>query len=133
MPEVKGKSTGKGTVPGAFDAHFTFTDEDSLPFVVEWETGNVSSTHRAVNRIALGVLEERIAGGVVILPSGALAPFLTDRIGNYPEMQPYLPLWRRWAGTLAEKGYLGLVSIEHDAQSFDVPRIPKGTDGRAAR
>lgn len=119
--------------PGAFDAHLTFPSElDSLPFVVEWETGNISSTHRAINRIALGVLEERIAGGVVVLPSTALAKFLTDRIGNSREVQPYIPLWREWR-ELSSPSYLGLVTVEHDAESFDVPRIPKGTDGRAAR
>lgn len=127
----RARGAGKGTVPGAFDCHLTFTDGSSKPFVVEWETGNISSTHRAVNRIALGILEERIAGGVVAMPSRKLAPYLTDRIGNFPEVQPYLPLWRKW-DNLAPKGYLGIVVIEQDDNSWNVARIPKGTDGRAA-
>lgn len=127
------RSRIKGTSPGAFDCHFTFDDSiDALPFVVEWETGNISSSHRAINRIALGILEGRISGGVVALPSARLAPFLTDRIGNAPELQPYVPLWEKWDDNLATFGYLGLVVVEHDAESFDVPRIPKGTDGRNA-
>lgn len=129
----RARGGGKGLLPGAFDAHLTFDDATSsmLPFVVEWETGNVSSTHRAINRIALGILEQRISGGVVVLPSARLAPFLTDRIGNFPEVQPYLPLWRKWE-KLASPSYLALVAIEHDDESATVPRIPKGTDGRAA-
>lgn len=129
----RARGGGRGIVPGAFDAHLTFdkTRTSTLPFVVEWETGNVSSTHRAINRIALGILEERVSGGVVVLPSAALAPFLTDRIGNFPEVRPYLPLWRRWE-TLASPSYLALIAIEQDSKSIDVPRIPKGTDGRAA-
>jgi hypothetical protein len=126
------RRTGKGSVPGAFDCHLTFADNSSKPFVVEWETGNISSTHRAINRIALGILEERIVGGVVALPSRKLAPYLTDRIGNFPEVQPYLPLWGEWH-SLSPEGYLGIVVIEQDGDSFDVPKIPKGTDGRAAR
>lgn len=127
----RARGGGKGIVPGAFDAHLTFTAGTPLPFVVEWETGNVSSTHRAINRIALGVLEERISGGVVVMPSGVLAPYLTDRIGNFPEIRPYLPLWRKWE-TLASPSYLALLAVEQNSESDQVPRIPKGTDGRAA-
>lgn len=129
-PEVGPRRVkGKGRVPGAFDAHLTFED-GSLPFVVEWETGNISSSHRAINRIALGVLEGRIGGGVVVLPSARLAPFLTDRIGNFPELVPYIPLWEQWQ-QLQAVSYLGLVVVEQDGESVDVPRIPKGKDGRA--
>lgn len=120
---------GTGSVPGAFDAHLDFED-GSLPFVVEWETGNISSSHRAINRIGLGILDQRIAGGVVVLPSAKLAPFLTDRIGNFPELVPYIPLWREWRD-LRPVGYLGLVVVEQDGESWLVPRIPKGRDGRA--
>ena len=31
-----------------------------------------------------------------------------------------------------KSGVLEIVVIEHDAESFDVPRIPKGTDGRSS-
>lgn len=35
-----------------------------------------------------------------------------------------------WAALSIAKGYLGMV-VEHDATSLEVPRIEKGTDGRA--
>lgn len=132
VEEYGRRGGGKGTAPGAFDCHLTFDGSiDALPFVVEWETGNISSSHRAINRIALGILEGRVSGGVVALPSERLAPYLTDRIGNAPELRPYMPLWEKWDDNLATFGYLGFVVVEHDGESFNVPRIPKGSDGRA--
>jgi hypothetical protein len=114
-----------------FDAHYTFSGNSPLPLVVEWETGNVSSTHRSINRIARHVLVDGdISGGIVILPSGKLKPWLTDRIGNTPEVSEYFSLWRRY-GEFPEFVYLAIVTVEHDGTSMDVPRIPKGTDGRA--
>ena len=96
--------------------------------VVEWETGNVSSSHRALNKMALGLLKGHLAAGILIVPSRELAKFLTDRIGNFPELEPYLDLWR---SIPCDSGILEIIVIEHDATSLDVPRIPKGTDGRA--
>lgn len=114
-----------------FDAHYTFSGNAPLPVAVEWETGNVSSTHRSINRIARHVLAEGdISGGIVILPSGKLKPWLTDRIGNTPEVSEYFPLWRRYS-EFPEFVYLAIVTVEQDDTSMDVPRIPKATDGRA--
>jgi hypothetical protein len=54
--------------------------------------------------------------------------YLTDRVGNFPELEPYFPLWQ---ALKVEEGLLTIIAIEHDAVSQSVPRIPKGTDGRA--
>lgn len=97
---------------------------------VEWETGNISSSHRAINKMALGLLKGVLVAGVLVVPSASLAKYLTDRIGNWPELTPYLDLWK---SVPIASGVLEIVVIEHDATSFAVPRIPKGTDGRAAR
>jgi len=130
VPRLSGAhGSAKGSGPGAFDCHRSFPGGVLEPFVVEWETGNISSSHRAVNRIALGILHGYISGGVLVVPSGELAKYLTDRVGNAPELHPYFDLWREW--TLADTAYLGVVTVEHDATSEDVARIPKGTDGRA--
>lgn len=114
-----------------FDAHYVFEGRRApLPFAVEWETGNISSSHRAINRIGLGILEGRISGGVLVVPTGALYPYLTDRIGNLTELVRYIPLWEEWAN-VPNFGYFGVVSIEHDGVDPSVPLIRKGTDGRA--
>jgi hypothetical protein len=112
--------------PGKFDA---LLDTASGPVVLEWETGNISSSHRSLNKMALGIMRGKIAAGILIVPSTAFAQYLTDRIGNIRELEPYLELWQ--AVPCKHGGVLEIAVIEHDATSMDVPRITKMTDGRA--
>ncbi len=100
------------------------------PVALEWETGNISSSHRALNKMALGLLKGVLACGILIVPSRKLYKYLTDRVGNISELEPYLDLWR---AIPCSQGVLEVVVVEHDAESTSVPRIPKGTDGRALR
>jgi len=95
---------------------------------VEWETGNISSSHRALNKMALGLKKKVLIAGILVVPSRELYQYLTDRVGNFAELEPYLELWQ---SIPCESGVLEIVVIEHDAVSTNVPRIPKGTDGRA--
>ena len=97
-------------------------------FCLEWETGNISSTHRALNKMAIGIMKKVLIGGALILPTRDMYRYLTDRVGNFPEIEPYFPLWQ---SIKVEEGLLVIIAIEHDGVSLDVPRIPKGTDGRA--
>lgn len=110
---------------GNMDASKVF---DGMPFLVEWETGNISSSHRAMNKLCVGLVEQAICGGVLIVPTKDFAKYLTDRIGNLWELQPYFPLWR---SIRLASGCLRVIAVEHDAISKAVARIPKGTDGRA--
>lgn len=111
--------------PGPIDA--TYKVGNKL-FCVEWETGNISSSHRALNKMALGILKNILIGGILILPTRKMYKYLTDRIGNFPEIEPYFELWR---SLKVDEGFLGVMAIEHDGVSDQVPRIPKGTDGRS--
>jgi hypothetical protein len=113
--------------PGPVDA--VFHDPVFGRFAVEWETGNISSSHRALNKIVIGMMNKVLIGGILILPSGVLYPSLTDRVGNFPELEPYFPVWTH----LSLDGALGVIEVEHDETSNSVPFIPKGTDGRALR
>jgi hypothetical protein len=97
--------------------------------VLEWETGNISSSHRSLNKMALGIMRGKIAAGILIVPSSEFARFLTDRIGNIRELEPYLELWQ--ATPCKHGGVLEIAVIEHDETSTKVPRITKMTDGRA--
>jgi hypothetical protein len=111
--------------PGPIDATYKVNDRY---FCLEWETGNISSSHRALNKISLGMLKDVLIGGALILPTREMYKYLTDRVGNFLELEPYFPLW----GSLRiNEGLLVVVAIEHDSVSWSVPRIPKGTDGRA--
>jgi hypothetical protein len=111
--------------PGPMDA--TYHIGNRL-FCVEWETGNISSSHRSLNKMALGILKKVLIGGVLILPTRAMYRYLTDRVGNFPELEPYFPLWR---ALNVDEGFLAVIAIEHDGVSKSVPPIPKGTEGRA--
>ncbi len=123
---VTGQKRAKGSRPGDIDAAKQF---DQGLVVVEWETGNVSSSHRAINKMALGLVAKKCVAGVLVIPNMKLAQYLTDRIGNIEEIRPYIPLWQNLS---VEEGVLELVVIEQDGESLDSPRIPKGKDGRAA-
>lgn len=114
----------KGSQPGKIDAAKKF---DQGIVAVEWETGNISSSHRALNKMTLGLIEEKFVAGVLVVPEAKLAKFLTDRIGNADELLPYAPLYEH----VDTEGVLELVVIEQDAESTSVPKIPKGKDGRA--
>ena len=111
--------------PGPIDA--TKKAGDKI-FAVEWETGNISSSHRAINKMTLGIISEVLIGGALVLPTRKMYRYLTDRVGNFEELEPYFPLWK---SLICDEGLLIVIAVEHDAVSKDVPRIPKGTNGRA--
>ena len=121
-----GWDTNERRNPFRFDAvrHY----ESVGIFGLEWETGNVSSSHRAINRILLAHKQGAIVGGALIVPTRSLYGFLTDRVGNFSELEPYFEVWREapWMN-----GVLAILGVEHDATRSDVPRIRKGTNGRA--
>ena len=96
-------------------------------FGLEWETGNISSSHRAINRILLGHSQNILAGGVLVVPTRALYQYLTDRVGNFQELEPYFEVWRSYP---LQEGMVIIIAIEHDGVQDDIPRIQKGTDGR---
>ena len=95
----------------------------------EWETGNISSSHRAINKLLQTLMMGGIVGGFLVVPSDKLKKYLTDRIGNIGELRPYFPLWEK---TAIERGALEIIVVEHDETSLNAPKIPKRTDGRAA-
>lgn len=110
--------------PGKLDAVYY---SKMGPVAFEWETGNISSSHRALNKMALGLLKGKLIAGILVVPSRELYKYLTDRIGNWAEIAPYVDLWK---SVPCKNGLLEIVVIEYDATSTAVPRIPKGTDGR---
>lgn len=111
--------------PGKVDATKSL---DKHLFALEWETGNISSSHRAVNKLVLGLLRGVFLGTALVLPNRKLYPYLTERIGNYEELEPYFDVWRT---VQIQEGFLAVFVVEHDAIDSSVPRIMKGTNGRA--
>jgi hypothetical protein len=109
---------------GDFDAVLPGTGGN---VVVEWETGNISSSHRSMNKLTMLVADGIIAAGVLVIPSRKLYIYLTDRIGNYQELEPYVKLWK---SVPCKSGVLEIIVIEQDAESKRVRKIPKMTAGR---
>lgn len=121
LPTIEEGVLGTGDLDALFSSSSGFIG-------FEWETGNISSSHRAMNKLLLTLKLGALVGGFLVVPSDRLKVYLTDRIGNIGELRHYFPLWR---DTEIKDGALRILVVEHDAVSFDVPRIPKGTDGRA--
>ncbi|SES35074.1 hypothetical protein [Corynebacterium cystitidis] len=117
---------------GKCDAVFDFRGE-VRPFIVEWETGNISSSHRAANRILMAILDGHASGGVVVLPSKDMYLHLTDRIGNLNEMEPYFDLYRKVENLSSDPFLFGFVVVEQDGLSSEVPYFKGGRDGLAQK
>jgi len=102
---------------------------------IEWETGNISSSHRSVNKLCLALLAGLLDACVLIVPSRNFYRHLTDRIGNWQELGPYLAFWRKIGEFGVQRGLLAITIVEHDAlvtDDADFPLIPMGQDGRSA-
>ncbi len=115
------------------DLDFWFQTNEGFTTAVEWETGNISSSHRSLNKLCLALMGGLIDAGVLVVPSLKLYPHLTDRIGNIRELQPYFYFWNQF-GTLVDRGLLAVVEVEYDElQSCTDQRefVPMGTDGNS--
>ena len=115
---------------GGFD--FVTTAPSGTKVAIEWETGNISSSHRSMNKLAIALGNGIVQAGVLILPSRNLYEHLTDRIGNIGELSGYLSMWESLKSSV-ERGLMAVTVVEHDALTDDAsfPYLPMGNDGRA--
>lgn len=114
--------------PGPVDAVTIL--KDGTMFVLEWETGNVSSSHRSVNKILIATSAGLAVGGaLVVARRDTLYPLLTDRVGNDRELMPYFDLWSSYP--LERPGLLCMYVVDYDDTDEGVEPIPKMTDGWA--
>jgi len=123
---VSGWNTEERKNPLRFDAFKELPNGKGIG--LEWETGNISSSHRSVNRILRAHLDGLLIAGALVLPTRNMYQYLTDRVGNYEEIESYFPVWRIYPW---KEGVLAIFAVEHDSTDESVPRIEKGTDGRA--
>lgn len=115
---------------GGFD--FMTTAPDGTRIAIEWETGNISSSHRSMNKLAIALSNGIVEVGVLIVPSRKLYEHLTDRIGNIGELSGYLAMWEGLKAVVP-RGLLAITVVEHDALTTDAnfPYLKVGGDGRA--
>ncbi|MGA8734129.1 MAG: hypothetical protein WB558_09415 [Terriglobales bacterium] len=116
---------------------FDFWDSTKSGFrtIIEWETGNISSSHRSLNKMCLALMGNVADAAALVVPSWYLYPHLTDRIGNIRELQPYFYLWSQM-NKLVKRGLLAVIEVEQDElfNSADEREfLLLGTDGRSRR
>lgn len=101
---------------------------------IEWETGNISSSHRSMNKLAIALGTGKVHAGVLIVPSRNLYEHLTDRIGNISELSGYLSMWKDLEARV-DRGVLAISVVEHDSltDEADFLYLPSGNDGRAVQ
>lgn len=117
---------------GSFD--FMTTAVKGTRVAIEWETGNISSSHRSMNKLAIALSNGIIEIGVLILPSRKLYEHLTDRIGNIGELSGYLAMWEGLKAVVP-RGLLAITVVEQDALTTapDFPYLKVGSDGRSKK
>jgi hypothetical protein len=115
---------------GRFDLCVTGTGQTRV--AIEWETGNISSSHRSLNKLLIALKKGIIEAGVLILPARDLYVHLTDRVGNINELSAYLSMWQA-SGAQVDRGLLAISVVEHDelTDDPDYPFLKVGNDGRA--
>lgn len=92
---------------------------------LEFETGNISSAHRSMNKLCVGIQKEDIDMAILMMPMKKLAYYLTDRVSNYEELQPYFLLLDNYPFVV--------FGFDADEYSLSTPLLPKGKDGMSER
>ena len=111
---------------GPIDVYKEFLDKtNSFNVGLEFETGNISSAHRSMNKLCVGIKHGDLQMAFLIMPIMHLAYYLTDRISNFEELAPYFVLLDEYP----------IVIFGFDADLYDstVPLLAKGKDGMSNR
>lgn len=111
---------------GPIDVYKSFSDSDGVFNVgIEFETGNISSAHRSMNKLHLGIHNKELHLAVLMMPMHRLSYYLTDRVSNYEELRPYF--------SLVSKVPFIIIGFDVEEYSLDVPCLAKGRDGMSDR
>lgn len=92
---------------------------------LEFETGNISSAHRSMNKLCVGIKKGELDLAMLMMPIKKMSFYLTDRVSNYEELEPYFLLLDD----------IPFVVFGFDAEEYskDAPLLPKGKDGMSPR
>ncbi|MEH7693974.1 PDDEXK family nuclease [Bacillus altitudinis] len=111
---------------GPIDVYKEFTEGNYVRRVgLEFETGNISSAHRSMNKLLLGLKYNELDLSMILMPIKDLAYYLTDRVTNFEELEPYFEITEGQP----------FIFIGFNAEAYDpnVSLIPKGKDGMSKR
>ena len=111
---------------GPIDVYKSFADGNGCTNVgIEFETGNISSAHRSMNKLSLGVHNKELHLAVLMMPMHRLSYYLTDRVSNYEELRPYFSL-------VSDIPFI-MIGFDVENYSSNVPCLLKGRDGMSNR
>ena len=111
---------------GPIDVYKSFADRNVCFNVgIEFETGNISSAHRSMNKLSLGVHNNELHLAVLMMPMHRLSYYLTDRVSNYEELRPYFSL-------VSDVPFI-MIGFDVEDYSSNVPCLAKGRDGMSNR
>jgi len=110
---------------GPIDVYKMFGSNPYFNVGVEFETGNISSAHRSMNKLLLGLHNKELHLAILLMPIRSLSYYLTDRVSNYEEIEPYMPL-------VSDVPFI-LIGFDAEGFSPDVPFLAKGNDGMSTR
>ncbi len=111
---------------GPIDVYKSFTDSNGCFNVgIEFETGNISSAHRSMNKLSLGVHNKELHLAVLMMPMHRLSYYLTDRVSNYEELRPYFSL-------VSDVPFI-IIGFDVEDYSSRIPCLAKGRDGMSNR
>ena len=111
---------------GPIDVYKEFTStREELKVGLEFETGNISSAHRSLNKLAVGIKHSEIQLAILLMPVKRLSYYLTDRVSNYEELKPYF--------CLVDDYPFIFIGFDVERYSENVPFLPKGNDGMSKR
>ena len=111
---------------GPIDVYKEFVSNNKdLRVGLEFETGNISSAHRSINKLCLGLEKGELDIAMLMLPIKKMAFYLTDRISNYEELEPYFIL-------LNSRPFI-VFGFDADEYSSNIALLPKGKDGMSKR
>lgn len=111
---------------GPIDVYKKFKNQVTVERVgLEFETGNISSAHRSMNKLLLGIKRDELDLAIILMPISKLSYYLTERVANFEELEPYFEITESYP----------FVFIGFDAEEYSsvVPIIPKGKDGMSKR
>lgn len=92
---------------------------------LEFETGNISSAHRSMNKLCVGCRKDEIDLAMLMMPIKKMSYYLTDRVSNYEELEPYFNL-------LDDYPFV-VFGFDAEVYSKDAPYLAKGKDGMSPR
>lgn len=111
---------------GPIDVYKEFgKPNDKFKVGLEFETGNISSAHRSMNKLCVGVQSGDIDLAVLMMPIKTMAYYLTDRVSNYEELEPYFRLLTTYPFIV--------IGFDADEYNPNAALLPKGRDGMSNR